>query len=195
MLKETIAKRYSAALYALAIDAGSAPAISAELDSFVAALHQDSDLATFFASPVIERDLKIQILERALASRISELALHFLILLVRKRREGLLDTIARQLHALLDATAGREAADIAAPAALSAAQLAELARRLSSVYGRTIIPKQKVEPELLGGLVVQVGDRYVDASVAGKLEELRRHLLASEDTWGLASPNGKGTSA
>ena len=74
---------------------------------------------------------------------------------------------------------------------LGTALLAELQERLSKVYGRTVIPQTKLTPELLGGLVVQVGDRYVDASVSGKLEELRRHLLATDDSWATTSPNGK----
>lgn len=195
MLKESIARRYSAALYALAREAGNPAAISTDLDAFIAALQSDPDLVGFYASPVIERDLKMRLLSNALSDRLSDLALNFILLLVRKRRETLLEIVSRQMHELLDQAAGREHAEIASPIPLSPPQLAELARRLSGIYGRNIIPDEKIEPDLLGGLVVQVGDRYVDASVAGKLEELRRHLLASTDTWGLASPNGKGTSA
>lgn len=195
MLKESIARRYSAALYALTLEQANAATVTADLDNFAAALNDNPDLADFYASPVIERGLKMKILERTLAGRVDELTLNFLLLLVRKRREGLLAIVARQMHELLDEAAGREKAEVASPIALTPSQLAELARRLSRVYGRSIVPAEKVEPALLGGLVVQVGDRYVDASVAGKLEELRRHLLASADTWGPASPNGKGKSA
>jgi F-type H+-transporting ATPase subunit delta len=84
-------------------------------------------------------------------------------------------------------------ASIATPTALSPSDLADLARRLSHVYKRTIVPEAKVAPELLGGMIVQVGDRYVDGSVSGKLEEVRRHLLTSLDAPDAASPNGKTT--
>lgn len=193
MLKESIARRYSAALYALAVESDTVRQVSSDLDAVVVALHSDAELADFFASPVVERETKIAILKRTIDGRVSELSMQFIILLVRKRRETLLGTIARQLHERMDDAAGREVAEIVTPSAMSSQQLADLARRLSHVYGRDIVPNAKVEPDLLGGLVVQVGDRYVDASTAGKLEELRRHLLASTDTWGLASPNGKGT--
>jgi F-type H+-transporting ATPase subunit delta len=195
MLKESIARRYTAALYALAQERGQAPAVAADLDAFVGALKSDPTLTDFFASPVIERELKTRIVRDALSGRSTELTVQFLILLVRKRRELLLEIVARQMHELLDEAAGREQAEVASPLPLSPPQLAELARRLSRIYGRTIVPDEKVEPELLGGLIVQVGDRYVDASVAGKLEELRRHLLASADAWGPTSTNGKGKPA
>jgi len=191
MLKESIARRYSAALFALAEEAGAIEKTVAELDTFVAALRKDADVAAFYASPVLDRVEKTKMLSAALEPRMSELSLNFLILLVRKRRENLVELVAQQMHELLDEQAGREPAEIATPVPLSAHELAQLAKRLSTVYGKNIIPRPRVEPGLLGGLVVQVGDRYVDASVSGKLEELRRHLLASADVWRPPSPNGQ----
>jgi F-type H+-transporting ATPase subunit delta len=192
VLKETIARRYSAALYALARDAGTVDATVRELDGFVSMLSSEPVVAEFFASPVIDRTKKSDMLRRSLAGRASELMENFVVLLVRKRRENLIEAIARQMHDLSDADAGRAEAQIVTPTALRPDELAELARRLSNVYKRTIVPEPKVDPELLGGAVVQVGDRYLDASVAGKLEAVRRHLLASVDAPGPTSPNGKG---
>jgi F-type H+-transporting ATPase subunit delta len=190
MLKESIARRYSAALFALAKDADAVEATVKELDAFVAALDRDPELLSFYESPVIDRERKQQMLLAALTGS-SELVANFIILLVRKRRENLVRIVARQMHDLLDRESGRENATIETPSALPPDELAALARRLSKVYKQTIVPQPKVQPSLLGGIVVQVGDRYVDASVSGKLEELRRHLLASADTWPATSTNGK----
>jgi F-type H+-transporting ATPase subunit delta len=190
MLKESIARRYSAALFALAKDTGAVEPTVAELDAFVAALNSDPELSQFYESPVIDRERKRQMLLVALAGG-SELVANFVILLVRKRRENLVRIVARQMHDLFDRESGRENAVIETPGALPPEELAALARRLSKVYKQSIVPQPKVEPSLLGGIVVQVGDRYVDASVSGKLEELRRHLLASADTWPATSTNGK----
>ena len=182
MLKDSIAQRYTTALFGLARERGELAHVTAELDSFVAALQSDRELADFYVSPVVDRNVKEQILHSVLDGRAGELTLNFVVLLVRKRREKLLDIVARQ--------AGRAPALVGAPMALDQAQLDELKGRLSKVYGQDIIPDAHVSPELLGGLTVQVGDRYVDASVSGKLEELRRHLLATTDSWPMASPNG-----
>jgi F-type H+-transporting ATPase subunit delta len=190
---EALGRRYSAALFALAKESGSVEGTVREIDAFAAALAKDRELSEFFDSPVIDRTEKNEILARALAGRASELTAGFIALLVRKRRETLLPIVARQMHELADADAGRAIGTIATPTPLDPAQLAELARRLSNVYQRTIVPQQTVDPSLLGGAVVQVGDRYFDASVAGKLEAVRRHLLATSDGPTAASPNGKGT--
>lgn len=191
MLKESIARRYSAALFALAQESGATDATAAELDAFVATLERDEELAHFFESPVVAREVKIAVLQSALKGKLSELVFNFLVLLVRKRRENIGALVARQMHELLDAAAGRAVAEIETPRPMSDAELAALARRLSGVYKRALVAKQQVAPALLGGVVVQVGDRYVDASVAGRLEELRRQLLAAGEKLGAVSPNGK----
>ncbi|MBV8082247.1 MAG: ATP synthase F1 subunit delta [Candidatus Eremiobacteraeota bacterium] len=189
MPKVAVARRYSAALFALAAEAGAGEQTVSQLDAFVAALDRDPELSQFYESPVIDRARKEQMLQTALAGA-SELVRNFIVLLVRKRRESIVRLVAHQMHELLDAHEGRARAMIETPSPLPPAELAALARRLSAVYHRSIEPQVKVEPELLGGIVVQVGDRYIDASVSGKLEGLRRHLLASADTWPAASSNG-----
>jgi len=191
MLKDSIAQRYSEALFELAKEQGVVERVTSELDGFVAVLALDPDLAAFFGSPVVEREEKIKLITSTLDARMHELTLNFIVLLVRKRRENLIGIVARQMHELLDRSAGRKVAAIGTPMPLQRGQLDELAQRLSSVYSATIVPHTKVSPELLGGLVVQVGDRYVDASIAGRLEELRRHLLEGADNWATTSPNGK----
>lgn len=191
MPNETLARRYSAALFALAKESGSVDQTVAELDSFAAALATDGALREFYASPVIDRVQKTSLLDGALKTRLSELTLNFLVLLVRKRRENLLETIARQMHELLDRDVGRTVAQIATPMPLGPDELADLARRLSNVYKRPIVAKPRVEQHLLGGIVVQMGDKEIDASVAGKLEEIRRHLLAGVDAATTTSPNGQ----
>ncbi len=191
MLKDSIALRYSTALFSLAKERNELAPLTAELDSFVAALASDAELYNFYTSPVVDRRVKEQILHGVLDGRAGELTINFIIILVRKHRENLIQIVARQMHEMLDREAGREPAAVGTPMPIGSGLLAELQQRLSKVYGRTVIPQTKLTPELLGGLVVQVGDRYVDASVSGKLEEIRRHLLATTDSWETASPNGK----
>ena len=190
MFKESIGRRYSEALFALASDANATERTVKELDAFVAALNRDPELAQFFESPVVDRPVKQEAIVKALSGA-SELTTNFVVLLVRKRRENLIRVIVRQMHDMLDRQAGRVHAAIETPARLSESELAALAARLSRVYKHDVVPQYKVQSDLLGGIVVQVGDRYVDASVSGKLEALRRHLLASADTCPATSSNGK----
>ncbi|HXW76690.1 MAG TPA: ATP synthase F1 subunit delta [Candidatus Eremiobacteraceae bacterium] len=190
MADEVVARRYADAYFALAQEDGDAAAAVRELDVAAAAIASDPAVDEFFTSPVIDRSVKESILTAALASA-SELARNFIILLSRKRREKLLPAVVRRLHESLDREAGRAQAHIATPSALGADRLAGITTRLGAVYDEQIVPHATVEPDLLGGIVIQVGDRYVDGSVAGKLEEVRRHLLESAGAWGEPSPNGQ----
>lgn len=191
MLKESIAQRYSEALFSLATERRVAEKVTSELDSFVEMLAHSLEIDDFFLSPVVNREAKIKLIRASLDGRADELTVNFLVLLVRKRRENLVKIVAQQMHDLMDREARRKIAAISTPMTLERRQLDELSARLSRVYDATIIPETKVAPELLGGLVVQVGDRYLDASISGRLEELRRHLLESADDWMQTSPNGK----
>ena len=112
MLKSSIAQRYSAALFGLAKERGELVQVIAELDSFVAALQSDAELKDFYASPVVDRNVKEQILHSVLDGRAGELTINFVILLVRKRREGLIEIVARQMHEMLDQEAGRASAAV-----------------------------------------------------------------------------------
>jgi F-type H+-transporting ATPase subunit delta len=191
MVSQAAANRYTQALFALAKEARAVDRVLAELDGLEAALARDAGSREFFESPVVEREMKLQVLDSALRSRLSELTFNFLILLVRKRRERLLPAITRQMHEFEERDANRATAHVATPAPLVGDDIAALGRRLSAIYGKSITLHPSVDPKLLGGMVVQVGDRYVDASVAGKLEEVRRHLLEGVDSSTPASPNGK----
>jgi len=191
VLKETVARRYSEALYALAKEAGAVDRTVRELDTFVAVLNSDAQLWDFYASPVVDRAVKTEVLRNTLASASSELTCNFLVLLARKRREALIATIARQMHELVDKNEGRAVAHVTTPMKLAPAELVELTSRLSRVYRQSIVADPRVDPDLLGGAVVQVGDRYVDGSVAGRLEEVKRHLLESAEHADVGSPNGK----
>ena len=191
MVSQTAANRYAQALFALAKETRAVDRVIAELDGFEAALGSDAGSREFFESPVVERETKLRVLEAALESRLSELTFNFLILLVRKRRERLLPAITRQLHEFEERDANRATAHVTTPAPLGDDDVAALNRRLSAIYGKSIGLQPSVDPDVLGGMVVQVGDRYVDASVAGKLEEVRRQLLEGALSSTPASPNGK----
>ncbi|MDQ2817671.1 MAG: ATP synthase F1 subunit delta [Candidatus Eremiobacteraeota bacterium] len=189
MHKDSVARRYSGALFSLATDDGCVSDTVATLEAFIGMLDRDPLIDEFFSSPVVDRELKLSVICDALAGKASDLVVNFLVLLVRKRRETLVRLIASQLHELYDSAAGRAPAALQTARALQAHELQSLGRQLSSVYGWTLMPQADVAPELLGGMTLQVGDRYVDASVSGRLEDLRRQMLAGADVWTTQSQN------
>jgi len=99
-------------------------------------------------------------------------------LLDQRGRLTLLPAIAAELTRLLDAMRGVVAATVTSAAPLEKDEIAEIAARLESMTGQTVKLDTAVDPSLIGGLTVRVGDRMIDASVRGRLERLRDQLVA-----------------
>jgi F-type H+-transporting ATPase subunit delta len=98
-------------------------------------------------------------------------------MLVASGRVGRIDEIAAQFEVLADDAAGRVRATVTTAIPLSEADRGSLARDLSSQLGKDVRLESRVDPAILGGLVLQVGDRLTDASVAARLDQLRRQVL------------------
>jgi F-type H+-transporting ATPase subunit delta len=101
-----------------------------------------------------------------------------MLLLVRKRREGLLRQIVREYGALELAARGLEPLTITSAKPLEAAELRQLVAQLEKTYDRKFEVTQRVQPDLIGGVRILMGDRRIDGSVEGRFAELARTLMA-----------------
>ncbi|HXP92743.1 MAG TPA: ATP synthase F1 subunit delta, partial [Candidatus Binatia bacterium] len=108
--------------------------------------------------------------------RVDEVALHSVLLLIRKRRERYLRDIARLYGEMEVEASGREPLEIVTARELPPAEVDALVERLSKLYNKRFVVKQSVDPALIGGLRLTMGDQHIDASVAGRLNELARSL-------------------
>jgi F-type H+-transporting ATPase subunit delta len=178
MANETVARRYAMAIFSLAKETNAVDAVGRDLRESSATISSDDTIRRFFVSPVIDRGEKASAIAAAFETRVGEIALHTLLLLIRKRREALLGPIVEQYEKLLLAEAHREPLEIASARPLEKAELDAIVARLSRKFGKAFEVTQKVEPEILGGVRITMSDRYVDGSIAGRLDELSRLLFA-----------------
>jgi|SRR5579884_754247 len=178
MANETVARRYALAIFQLAGEQNAAEAIGKDLHVLSEAVYEDASTKDFFFSPVIERKEKEKVLIAAFSGRAHEVALNSLLLLVRKRRESLLAEIVRQYDALQMQARGAEPLTITSAKHLSDQELRAIVARLESVYGKRFDVTQQVDPNLIGGVRIMMGDRRIDGSVEGRLQELSRRLFA-----------------
>jgi F-type H+-transporting ATPase subunit delta len=178
MANETVARRYALAIFQLADEQRAVDAVGADLHVLSGAVYEDATTKGFFLSPVIDRKEKENVLLSAFSGKAHEIALNALLLLVRKRRETLLAEIVRQYDALQLQARGAEPLTITTAKQLSDQELRALVSRLEGVYGKKFEVTQRVDPGLIGGVRVMMGDRRIDGSVEGRLEELSRTLFA-----------------
>lgn len=179
MISEKLARRYAQAVFSLACDANSIERVGDDLAAIAAVLEGAPQFATFFVAPVVDRAEKERVLLTAFGGKVDEIALHALLLLVRKRREPLLSALVEQYRKLQLARRGEDALTVASARPLSGAELQALVARLERIYGKKFEVTQVVDPALIGGVRVLMGDRRIDGSVSGRLEALSRTLFAT----------------
>jgi len=176
MPNETVARRYATAVFSLAKERNVVKDVQHDLHTVAATLDADPAIGKFFRSPVVDRKEKAEIIGRAF-DKLSEIALHTVLLLVRKRREALLEEIVAQYDKLEEQARGAQTLKIETAKELSAAEIADIVRRLGASYKASFDVKQIVNPALIGGVRITMGDRRIDGSLAGRLDDIA-HLLS-----------------
>lgn len=178
MAKETaeggLAGRYANALFELAQDQKAVDAVSADLAALRRALDSSADLTRLVKSPVFSAQDQGKALKAVLSQMgAGELTSKFILLLASKRRLSALTGIMKAYETLVAKSRGETQAEVTSPRALSDAEVTELKAVLKSKLGKEPRLHAKVDPSLLGGLVVKVGSRMIDSSLRTKLDGLR----------------------
>jgi F-type H+-transporting ATPase subunit delta len=169
-----LAGRYANALFELAQDQKSVDAVSADLASLRRALESSPDLTRLVRSPVFSAEDHAKALKAILEKMgASALTAKFVLLLAEKRRLFVLIQIIAAYEHLVAKSRGETEAEVTAARALSDSEIAELKSVLKSRLGKEPRLHAKIDPTLLGGLVVKVGSRMIDSSLRTKLDGLR----------------------
>jgi F-type H+-transporting ATPase subunit delta len=171
-------RSYAEALLGAAAKEGQVDAVLDELDAIASdVLGANPRFAAILGSPSTPAAEKDRILVDAFEGRALPTIVRFLRVLNRHGRLGLVGPIARAARAIWDRRQGRRAVAVRSAAPLDDAQQEALRDRLAAMLDATPVISLTVDPSLIGGLVVQVGDDVYDASVRNRLEQFRRHLV------------------
>jgi F-type H+-transporting ATPase subunit delta len=173
------AAAYARALLDLANERGQALALAAELQAVAALVAADSGFALFLRSPTVSEAARRPVLERIFAGRCSELLLNLLRVMNRHGRLGALAALAVEYQRLLDEQEGNLHVEVTVAAELETGLLEEIGRRVGAALRKRALPRQKVDPDIIGGLVLRVGDKLIDGSVRCQLERCRQRMLAA----------------
>jgi F-type H+-transporting ATPase subunit delta len=171
MPNETLARRYATAVFQLAQEAGKVQGVQHDLHTFVEALDRDETVRKFFRSPVVDRKEKETIVGQAF-SRLDPVALHTILLLIRKRRENMVETIVEQFDLLEREARGAQELRVVSARPLAQGELDALVQRLAAAYKTKFDVTQSVDPSLIGGIRITMGDRQIDGTIAGRLDDI-----------------------
>lgn len=169
--------RYALAVFELADESQALDRLDQDLTVLTRMIDDSADLRRLLTSPRVGRDDQVTAL-RALAGQagLSDLTSKFLGTLAANRRLSSLEKIIADIRRLLADKRGEVTAKISSAQALNDAQRDRLKEQLKAASGRTIVLEERVDPALIGGLVVQLGSRQIDASLKTKLDRIEQAM-------------------
>jgi F-type H+-transporting ATPase subunit delta len=169
-------RMYAEALFEAAKEQGRLEQVRTDLGDFVAALGEVSDLRDVLRNPQLDPGTRAKILDEVVGG-VDDLVRNFLRLVAEKGRAGQIEGIHEEFELLAARDERRLNVDLTTAVELADEDLRDIVRQIEQASGRTVDATTHVDPDLIGGLVLQVGTRRVDASVRGRLERLRRDLV------------------
>jgi len=172
-----VARNYAEALFALGERSGQSAGYADLIDAVAAAVETTPAVQAVLMSPRVPKGEKTRLLAAALKGAPREFVL-FLTALVRRGRQMLLREVATQYHALLDLKLNRVRAGVTLARPADPTLQRTITEALSRQLGKEVIPSFSVDPGILGGTVVRIGERIHDGSIRRRMVKLRRLLLA-----------------
>jgi F-type H+-transporting ATPase subunit delta len=177
MSKETVvAKRYAKALFELARERGKVAEVEQELQAVSNALADNLEYVKLLEHPNIGASVKTSMLKQVFEGKVSEELMNTLQLLMQRGREAIIRDLAVQYSLIANDALGQAQAKVYTPLPLSAEESDKIAAAFGQVVGKKIRVENIVEPSLLGGLQVRIGDRLYDGSLSGKLQRMEKTL-------------------
>ncbi len=171
--------QYANAMADIALAQGAAEPAAKQLYEFGAAYEQSAEFHTFLASPAVSVEAKHAVIEKIVARLgASKIIRNFLFVLADHRRTRLIPEVIAAFHQVIRQRQGVAEAEVSSAIELSAAQKKEMAATLARLTGKKIEAKYALDPALLGGAVVRIGDTIYDGSLRSRLNEMRTRLAA-----------------
>lgn len=178
--RSIVAKRYAKALFEIAQSQGQLAPVEEDLRSIVAVVNENEELEKYLQHPNIASKAKVELLDKIFRGKVSDLALNTIQLMVERKRHDLFPTLLEYFVKIANEALGQDNAVVYTPQPVTEEQAEVIADNFSKISGKKIRIENVVQPELLGGLQVRIGDRLYDGSLFGKLNEMQKMLKQSQ---------------
>ena len=177
MRDPTIARNYAETLLELANRGKDLRGWGELIDQVANAVESDRRLRIFLESPRVSAQQKNRVIQKAFEGQLPRNFVRFLQALVSHRRQMMIPSIAHEYHDLVDQVEGRIHASVTVARDADASERTIVTQQLSRAIGKEVVPHFHVNPSILGGVVVRVGDTVLDGSVRRRLSTLRGRML------------------
>lgn len=174
-----VASRYASSLLDLALEQKKEDAVASDMEMLLKTIDESQDFEVFLSSPVVEASKKVDIITAIFKGKVEELSLKFFVLIAKNRREGILGTIAQQYIDQYKTHKNILVADVISAAKIDAKIESSLKEKIKAIHKGEIEMRNQVDPDLIGGFILRIGDRQVDASIARKLNDLKKVFNAN----------------
>ena len=176
-----IASRYAAAVFDLSAESNALEALESDISALETALDDSADLSEMIRSPLHGRDEQAAAIG-AVASKmgLSDTMTNTLRLMASKRRLFVVPQMLSTLRARISEARGEVTAEVTSAKALTEAQVTNLKETLKASVGREVNIKASVDEALIGGLVIKMGSRMIDTSIASKMSQLQNTMKEAQ---------------
>lgn len=180
MLNQAVARRYARALFDLAQEKGLVDQVDREFGMVVSMIASNRRLEAVMDDVLIAPEVKRDLVEKLFTGKLSPLVMNFLLVVIRKRREAYFPLMYRSFLDLANEARGIVEVEVRSAVELSDELKQNLELKLVSHLGKRVKFQTQVAPDLIGGLVVRVGDELMDGSVKTRLQRMRDRLIRSK---------------
>ena len=177
MADQRVAARYAKSLLDLGKEMGTLESVKDDMDLLSKTMAESRELRLLLRNPIVKHDKKLAILTAIFQGKVSDLTLRFFTILTQKNRESALESMGSEFQVQYNAMQGIQMAQVTSATPLTPASRAELERLVTQQTGLTQVKlTEKVDPELIGGFILRVGDKQIDDSVRTSLRKMRISL-------------------
>lgn len=177
MANSRAAHRYAKALLDLAVEQNILEQVHTDMQLLAATCEENRSLVNMLQSPIVPHYKKFAVLKEIFKSRVSPVSFSIFEIITRKNREEILFDVAKQFHAQYNLYKGIQAAQVVTTFPIDDALRNQFKTIVQEASGKPQVElKEKIDPSLIGGFVIQIGDKLIDESVKGKLQALKQQF-------------------
>ena len=172
-----IANRYAKALLDLSIEENSLDKVNADMLQLSEICKESKDFGNLLNSPIVDSSKKLEIFKLIFGTKMEKMSVDFMNLIIQNSREALLPNIANSFIDLYKVNKNILDVTVISAAKLNEATKTVIADKIKKSFNGTVVLIEKIDPTLIGGFIVRIGDKQIDASIASQLSNLKNILL------------------